>query len=127
MNPSPQPTAQPLSLQYARTAYGFYRQIGHGFTVEKAKWVGPVIASPEALYLLKRQRQSTATIAGAAAGGLIGGLIVGAISAALQKPDETRSCKYYEIPDEVRAHPDWPVKKQKADVDVIVLPKAYVP
>jgi hypothetical protein len=119
------PTQSPGTLQYASTPYGYYRKIGNSFNVNKAKWLGSVIASPEALYLLKEARQSAAAAAGVH-GGLIGALVVGAISAAMQKPDETRSCNYFQLPQEVRDHPDWPVKKQKKDVDVIVLPKQYV-
>jgi hypothetical protein len=110
----------------AAPAQPVYRKIGGSFVVGKAKWAGPVIASPDAIYLLKVSRHNTGAAAGAHAGGLIGALVVGAISAAFQKPDETKSCKYFELPREVREHPDWPVKKQKKDVDVIVLPKPFV-
>jgi len=107
-------------------ADGHYRKIGFAFSVGRVKWAGAVIASPEALYLLKETRHNAGAAAGAHAGGLIGALVVGAIASAFQKPDETRSCKYFELPPEVRNHPHWPVKKQKKDVDVIVLPKPYV-
>jgi hypothetical protein len=117
---------QPATLSYASTPYGYYRKIGGGFTVGKVKWAGPVIAGPEALYLLKVERQNTGAAAGGAAGGLVGALIGGAISAAFAKPDENRSCTYFQLPDSVRGHPDWPVKKQKKDIDVVVLPKEYV-
>src|SRR5215216_3063814 len=50
---------QPTTLSYASTPYGYYRKIGGGFTVGKVKWFGPVIAGPEALYLLKVQRQNS--------------------------------------------------------------------
>ena len=115
---SPQAVADP--------AQSVYRKIGAAFTVGKVKWAGHVIASPDALYLLKVSRHNAGAAAGAHAGGLIGALVVGAISAAFQKPDETKSCKYFELPREVRDHPDWPIKKQKHDIDVIVLPKPFV-
>ena len=114
--PATAPAAPPQS---------FYRKIGGSFTVGKVKWIGAVIASPDALYLLKGQRQ-TAAATGAAHFGLVGALVGHAISKAFEKPDETKSCKYFELPREVREHPDWPVKKQKKDVDVIVLPKPFV-
>jgi len=115
-----------VGAQLSTPADGHYRKIGFAFSVGKVKWAGAVIASPEALYLLKETRQNAGAAAGAHAGGLIGALVVGAIASAFQKPDDTKSCKYFELPLEVRGHADWPVTKQKKDVDVIVLPKPYV-
>jgi hypothetical protein len=115
----------PVALPYAGPPREFYRKIGHAFAVGKAKWMGAVIASPEAIYLLKQTRFNAAAAAGMH-GGLLGALVVGAIAKALEKPDETKSCKYFQLPPEVHGHPDWPAKKQKLDVDVIVLPKAFV-
>ena len=54
----------PVALPYAGPPREIYRKIGHAFAVGKAKWMGAVIASPEAIYLLKETRFN----AGAAAG-----------------------------------------------------------
>jgi len=90
--------------QLATPAECHYRKIGFAFSVGKVKWAGAVIASPEALYLLKETRHNAGAAAGAHAGGLIGALVVGAIASAFQKPDETKSCKYFELPPAVRGH-----------------------
>jgi hypothetical protein len=126
MNPGSSVGRPSAAVQYASTPYGYYRRIGGAFRAGTVKWGGPVVAGPEAFYLLKVERHSDAAAAGAAAGGLVGALVAGAISAALQKPDENPTCTYFQLPESVRGHPDWPIKKRKKDVEVLVLPRDSV-
>jgi hypothetical protein len=114
-------------IPYEATPYGYYRKIGSAFTANGVKWQGAVIASPEAIYLLKVARVSAGVAGAAAAGGLVGGLIAGAIAAATRKPDDNRTCTYFQLPEQVRSHPDWPIKKRKKDVDVIVIARDSAP
>ncbi len=91
----------------------YFAKIGGAFRVGKAKWLGPVVASPDAIYLVKKARQRNN-----AGGGLIGA----AISAALQSRDRFDTCRYFELPAEVTSHSDWPVKRKK-DCRVLIIPK----
>jgi hypothetical protein len=118
------PATQPL--QYARTPYGYYMRLGGQFKANGITWIGSAIAGPEAIYLMKASRQNDAATTGFLVGGLVGGLIAGAIAKATEKPDMLRSCTYFQLPEAVRAHPDWPAKKRTKDCDVIVVSRPYV-
>jgi hypothetical protein len=78
------------------------------------QWSGAVYASPVAFYLVKGLKQSA---------GRQFGIIGMALAAAMDKPDDLRSCRLSELPEAVREQlQTW----TKRDFDVIVLPKAAI-
>src|SRR2546423_12317229 len=72
MQSAPREQSAPLACNTHLRRTAITRKIGGAFTVGKAEWFGPVIASPEALYLLKVRRQNSVVPAAAAAGGWSG-------------------------------------------------------
>jgi hypothetical protein len=93
---------------------GPFLKIASAFTVNKARWSGPAVASPSAFYLLKVGRQQTGAGYG---GGLVGILLANALS----KDDPMRTCDLNDLAPNVRAALD--PKGKRTGGDVIILPK----
>jgi hypothetical protein len=98
---------------------GPFLKLGSIFNTGSGKWVGPVAASPKALYLLKRRKQMNSAYAH---GSLIGMLVVAATESG--DVDDTRTCTLAEIPPAVRQFLARTGKKLSDDV--IVVPRETV-
>jgi hypothetical protein len=98
-----------------------FLKIGGSFRIDKAQYRGPIVASADGLYLLK-ETEITMTAKMGAQFGLLGGLIAGAIDGMTKKLDTFVSCRLYELPLEIRQHPDWPLRKRN-DCPIVYLPK----
>ncbi|HQY89010.1 MAG TPA: hypothetical protein PK402_10140 [Tepidisphaeraceae bacterium] len=98
---------------------GPFEKFGGAFTVRKQQWVGKVLMSPKAFYLVKMNRHQAT---GAGVGGIAGVLI----QQAIQGNDESdvRTCSVSELPAPIRSVLD--PKGKLAARDVIVLPRDAV-
>jgi len=98
---------------------GPFLRLGKRVKTPKSLWYGLALASPWAIYLLKRTQQLNAYYG--AGFGLAGVLVT---AAAASEPDDYRTCTVADLPPAVRQQLD--PKNKNADRDVIVIPKTSV-
>ena len=136
------------SSQFARidvppSPFPRYIQIGKRFSVASEsgeyEFLGPVIASPEAFYLIAEKSvnelsvETIGVVVGGALGGVVGGVIGGVggklLSSAWQTIESNRGpnlpfvCQASELHNAVRLDPDWPVKPRG---NVFVVPRPAI-
>ena len=92
-----------------------YLTFGNSTRFGLCDYYGPVIASPEALFLMLAVRP----------GGLVGGLLQMGVEKLSRKKEITYLCDLSEFPEEITTDPDWPLKKKKKG-EVIVVPRADI-
>ncbi|HEX8914720.1 MAG TPA: hypothetical protein VF796_20380, partial [Humisphaera sp.] len=98
------------------------------------KWIGTVVASPEAIYLVKHMSGRTVQKAGVAAGmgGIVGAAIASLMPDAPVSAGRATECAYGELPPSVRLHPQWPVPQRFRRIPgydrvrVVVVPRSSV-
>ncbi|MGN6369655.1 MAG: hypothetical protein ACTHN5_15455 [Phycisphaerae bacterium] len=113
--PPPPPPRAPSAfnpLFAVRTDNGPFLPIGSHFACNGAKWLGKAIASPTAIYLLKKSKNNNAH-----GGGLAGALV----SIALAKEDNLSTCTAEDLPPPIRAQLDPKQKSGKKAVVIIPL------
>ncbi len=81
--------------------------LGHGWPVA---YHGPIVASPEAFYLVLQGTQAFSGLAGAVAT-LVGN--------AISQPPGERTLDLSQPPPEIVTHQDWPVKQRQGPVLVV--------
>ena len=102
---------------------GPFHRIGNQFRVLGRGWSGPVVVSPKAFYLLKVSRVGGPQAGVAGAHGMVAGALTGAASAlwsaAIEIPEDTRTCGLADLPLQVRRELDPDQKSPSRDVIVI--------
>jgi hypothetical protein len=103
-----------------------YRVVGNSFHLGrgglKDKFQGPVVASRDAIYFVIDETPSESAIA--SFGGSIGALIVLGMARRRKRQHDARQFDYAEVPQQITAHPDWPLKREEGPV--IVVPRELV-
>ena len=89
---------------------GPFHKIGGQFSVPGAKFMGPAVASPRAVYLVKAARQQS---------GYGGGLVGVMLSAALSKENAISTCQVKDLPAGTQAALDPKGKMRETDVVVL--------
>lgn len=106
-----------------------YKRISTAFAINKQKYIGMGIASPQALYLVVNQQRNDAAAGMAHLGGALGGLIAGAIMGLTPKTqDSLKYCEVKYLDTSIRRHPDWPYSQSPRHEirRVIVVPREMV-
>jgi len=113
--PALDPAGAPPALSVVAGDVGPFLKVAASYSFSaNDRWGGAVYAAPMAFYLVKAHRHSL---------GHHFGLIGIALWAAMERPDDLRSCRISELPEPVRGQlTGW----FKADHDVIVLPKSAI-
>jgi hypothetical protein len=110
-------SAPPAPMQMTDDAGPFVR-MGNTFSRTGAgRYIGNVVASPNAFYILKLRRNNSNSYH-------VGGLVGMLVATAFQSEDDSRSCSLGELPMAVRSELD--PKSKYAEKDVIVLPRGAV-
>jgi hypothetical protein len=104
-----------LVLMAVREDSGPFEPLGGQFSCNKAGWFGKAVASPTAIYLLKKTKNNQ---------GYGGGLVGVMLTAALAKEDKLSTCTVGDLPEPVRVQLDPKGKLGKKDV--VIIPKATV-
>ena len=118
------PDGAPPALKHVADDVGPMHKILDGYLVDRAhQWTGPVVVSPTAIYLLKVSPAGSASAAHVL--GAAGAVLTAALAAALEKPDNLRSCRLAQLPARTRTQLEA-AARQWHDVDLIVLPKIAV-
>jgi hypothetical protein len=126
--------AKSIGATAATTSAPRFRKVGGRYVLDGENWVGSVIASTDALYILKRFRPGGVSSAGiGVVAGAIGGAILGALTSGEDKArPQPHTCTYGELPLEIREHPEWPVPPRlrrmhtNAKTSVVIIPKASI-
>lgn len=95
---------------------GPFIRLGRQFKCNKVAWVGPTIASPLAVYMLKVSRLQSH-----GGGGLAGALIAAAMQGA---DDGISTCTFIDLPTGVQNQLD--MKRKHQACQVVIIPKATV-
>jgi hypothetical protein len=117
MSNIPPPSPPPVPDEYnplfeVANDNGPFLRLGSQFSCNKARWIGLAFASPTALYLLKKSKNSNSH-----GGGLVGMLL----AAALTADDQLETCTAADLPGPIRAQLDPKGKLAKKSVVIVPL------
>ena len=109
---------------------GKYHFLGTQWKCNGETCGGPVVIGQDAIYALAERRATAAgTIAmaiGAVTLGPGAALLVSRLTGEAAVSSAPQTCRFGDLPGDIREHPDWPVEYVKLNTPVLVLPKSCV-
>jgi hypothetical protein len=104
------PALEPAPFAGVEFDPGPFLKMGRQFSVKGSPWLGPAVASPKAIYLLKVTQNVHSH-----GGGVVGALV----SAAMTTHEDTRTCDISQLPPPVRTALDPAGEHQQCDVIIL--------
>lgn len=107
-----------------------FEVIGYETKIGKKRWAGTVVATPEALYCVLAQANSTGDLVAVGVGGglmgAIGGAVAGAVVGLKNKGNGSQASTVGEAPEILRVKGTGPLRRFKTTIPMLIVPRENV-